>query len=124
MLENQAERRRSVDGEDVSSDAGGCSRRPHVNGVDEEPWFEENTFSPQAPAATKFPIMHCYPYWSGVLKYGGPMDPPSTKLLAVNAALIRAYAKDLRKPVWAEEFNIRALKACPRNNTPSGWKSP
>jgi endo-1,4-beta-mannosidase len=77
----------------------------HVNGVDEEPWFEENTFSPQALAATKFPIMHCYPYWSGALKYGGPMDPPSTKLLAANAALIRAYAKDLHKPVWAEEFN-------------------
>ena len=77
----------------------------HVNGVDEEPWLVENTFSPQALAATKFPIMHCYPYWSGALKYGGPMDPPSTKLLAANAALIRAYAKDLRKPVWAEEFN-------------------
>jgi hypothetical protein len=37
----------------------------HVNGVDEEPWLEENTFSPQALGATKFPIMHCYPYCSG-----------------------------------------------------------
>jgi len=33
------------------------------------------------------------------------MDPPSTKLLAANATLIRAYAGDARKPVWAEEFN-------------------
>jgi hypothetical protein len=77
----------------------------HVNGIDEEPWFRETTFSPQALAATKFPIMHCYPYWSGALKYGGPMDPPSTRLLAANAALIRAYARDLHKPIWAEEFN-------------------
>jgi hypothetical protein len=76
-----------------------------VNGVDEEPWLEENTFSPQALGATKFPIMHRYPYWSGAPKYGGPIDPPSTKVLAANAALIRAYASDLRKPVWAEEFN-------------------
>ena len=57
------------------------------------------------------PVMHCYPYWSGALKYGGPMDPPSTKLLAAMASLIRSYAGDLRKPVWAEEFNtcIEAL---------------
>ncbi|MGA9447735.1 MAG: hypothetical protein WBV26_14920, partial [Candidatus Sulfotelmatobacter sp.] len=39
------------------------------------------------------------------LKFGGPMDPPSTKLMAAMATLIRSYAGDLRKPVWAEEFN-------------------
>jgi hypothetical protein len=77
----------------------------HVNGVDEMPWFEVTTFSPQALAARPMPTMHCYPYWSGALKFGGPMDPPSTKLLAANAALIRSYAVDARKPVWAEEFN-------------------
>ncbi len=77
----------------------------HVNGVDELPWFESNTFSPQALAARPMPTMHCYPYWTGALKYGGPMDPPSVKLLAANAALIRSYAGDLHKPVWCEEFN-------------------
>ncbi|MGA8493732.1 MAG: hypothetical protein WB711_25155 [Terriglobales bacterium] len=83
----------------------------HVNGVDELPWFESNTFSPQALAARPMPVMHCYPYWSGALKYGGPMDPPSVKLLAAMASLIRSYAADPRKPVWAEEFNtcIEAL---------------
>lgn len=83
----------------------------HVNGVDELPWFEANTFSPQAMASRPMPVMHCYPYWSGALKYGGPMDPPSTKLLAAMASLIRSYAGGLRKPVWAEEFNtcIEAL---------------
>jgi endo-1,4-beta-mannosidase len=77
----------------------------HVNGIDELPWFEVTTFSPQALAAKPMPVMHCYPYWSGSLKYGGPMDPPSIKLLAAMATLIRSYAGNARKPVWAEEFN-------------------
>jgi endo-1,4-beta-mannosidase len=83
----------------------------HVNGVDHVPWFEPNTFSPQAMAARPMPIIHCYPYWTGALKYGGPMDPPSTKLLAAMATSVRSYAGDPRKPVWAEEFNtcIEAL---------------
>ncbi len=79
--------------------------RVHANGVDELPWFEVTTFSPQALAARPLPIMHCYPYWSGALKYGGPMDPPSVDLLSAMATLIRAYAGDPKKPVWAEEFN-------------------
>jgi hypothetical protein len=77
----------------------------HVNGVDESPWFESTTFSPQALAARRMPVMHCYPYWSGALQFGGPMDPPSIRLLAGMASLIRSYAGDPRKPVWAEEFN-------------------
>jgi endo-1,4-beta-mannosidase len=83
----------------------------HVNGVDERPWFESTTFSPRALAARPMPTMHCYPYWSGSLKFGGAMDPPSLQLMAANATLIRAYAGDPRKPVWAEEFNtcIEAL---------------
>jgi endo-1,4-beta-mannosidase len=83
----------------------------HVNGVDEMPWLESTTFSPQALAARPMPTMHCYPYWSGSLKFGGAMDPPSIKLMAANANLIRSYAGDPRKPVWAEEFNtcIEAL---------------
>jgi len=82
-----------------------CLDGLHVNGVDEMPWFEANTFSPQALAAAPMPVIHCYPYWSGALKYGGPMDPPSTKLLAAMTALVRSYAGDAQKPVWAEEFN-------------------
>jgi len=83
----------------------------HVNGVDHNPWFKEETFSPQALAAARFPVMHCYPWWTGALKYGGAMDPPSVKLLGAMAALIRSYAGDARKPVWAGEFNtcIEAL---------------
>ncbi len=78
----------------------------NVNGVDEYPWFESTTFSPHALAARPMPTMHCYPYFTGALKHGGPMDPPSTELLAAMAALIRSYAGDAHKPIWAEEFNI------------------
>jgi hypothetical protein len=53
----------------------------------------------------RMPVMHCYPWWTGALKYGGPMDPPSTKLLAGMAALIRSYTGSQQKPVWAGEFN-------------------
>jgi hypothetical protein len=55
--------------------------------------------------------MHCYPWWTGALKYGGPMDPPSVKLLAAMATLIRSYAGTQQKPIFAGEFNtcIQAL---------------
>src|SRR5579872_5333792 len=77
----------------------------HVNGVAHHPWFEDDTFSPQALAAARFPVMHCYPFWTGAVKYGGAMDPPSVKLLAGMAALIRSYAGTQSKPVFAGEFN-------------------
>jgi endo-1,4-beta-mannosidase len=77
----------------------------HVNGVDHRPWFTRDTFSQEALAAARFPVTHCYPYWSDALKYGGAMDPPSVKLLAGMTALIRAYAGSEEKPVWVGEFN-------------------
>ena len=86
--------------------------RLNVNGVDHDPWFKPTTFSPQALIADqRMPVMHCYPWWTGALKYGGPMDPPSVRLLAGMAALIRSYAGSPQKPVWAGEFNtcIEAL---------------
>jgi hypothetical protein len=33
------------------------------------------------------------------------MDPPSTRILTAFAALVRSYAGDAKKPVWAGEFN-------------------
>jgi hypothetical protein len=82
-----------------------CPSGIHVNGVDHHPWFEPATFSARALAANPFPVIHAYPYWSEALKYGGPMDPPSTRILSAFAALVRSYARDSRKPVWAGEFN-------------------
>jgi len=83
----------------------------NVNGVDHHPWFEKTTFSTQALASQRMPVMHCYPWWTGALKYGGPMDPPSVKLLAGMAALVHSYAGSQQKPVWAGEFStcIEAL---------------
>jgi endo-1,4-beta-mannosidase len=84
----------------------------HVNGVDQQPWFGETTFSPAALIANqRMPVIHCYPWWTGALKYGGPFDPPSTKLIAAMATLVRSYAAGSQKPVWAGEFNtcIEAL---------------
>lgn len=77
----------------------------NINGASNDCWFKEATFSPQALARTTLPVMHAYPYWSGSLKFGGPMDPPSTRLMAAFAALIRSYAGEPGKPVWAAEFN-------------------
>jgi endo-1,4-beta-mannosidase len=77
----------------------------HVNGVDHRPWFTRDTFSQEALAAARFPVTHCYPYWSDAVKYGGAMDPPSVKLLAGMTALIRSYAGSEEKPVWVGEFN-------------------
>jgi endo-1,4-beta-mannosidase len=77
----------------------------HVNGVDHLPWFKPTTFSARALAANPFPVIHAYPWWSGALKYGGSMDPPSAKILAAFAALVRSYAGDSVKPIWAGEFN-------------------
>ena len=80
--------------------------RLHINGVDHMPWFKRTTFSPQALVREQtMPVMHCYPYWTGAMKYGGAMDPPSVKLLAAMAVLIRSYAGTQQKPVWAGEFN-------------------
>jgi len=80
--------------------------RLHVNGVDHWPWFGDTTFSQQALVAEqRMPVMHCYPFWTGAVKYGGAMDPPSVKLLAAMAALIRSHAGTQQKPVWAGEFN-------------------
>jgi endo-1,4-beta-mannosidase len=79
--------------------------RLHVNGVDHFPWFTDDTFSAKALAEQKMPVMHCYPFWTGAVRYGGAMDPPSVKLLAAMAALIRSYAGTQQRPEWAGEFN-------------------
>jgi endo-1,4-beta-mannosidase len=87
----------------------------HVNGVDHAPWFKPDTFSANALACARFPVMHCYPYWTGAMKYGGAMDPPSVKLLAAMAALIRTFAGTQQKPVWAGEFNT-CIKELPEKD--------
>lgn len=79
--------------------------RLHVNGLDHRPWFTNDTFSQEALAAARFPVTHCYPYWSDAVKYGRPFDLPSVRIMAGMTALIRAYAGSEQKPVWVGEFN-------------------
>ena len=76
-----------------------------VNGVDHQPWFRSTTFSPRVLAEQPLPVIHCYPWWTKALQYGGPFDPPSVSLISAMAALVRAWAGDPAKPVWCEEFN-------------------
>jgi hypothetical protein len=77
----------------------------HVNGVDHGPWFHPATFSPQALARRQKMIsIHAWTKYTGALDRGGPLDPPSIRLLAAMGALARAYAGDTQKPVWIQEF--------------------
>jgi endo-1,4-beta-mannosidase len=82
-----------------------CPTRVHVNGVDHQPWFAVNSFSPQALVAQQ-PIvaLHSWAFWAGAGEFGKPMDDPYTKLAAAMAVLARSYGSDAAKPIWLEEF--------------------
>ena len=82
-----------------------CPGRVHVNGVDNQPWFQLATFSAAALVAEQAIVaLHCWPYWTGAGKFGQPLDPPYTQLGAAMAALARSLGGDARKPMWLEEF--------------------
>jgi hypothetical protein len=82
-----------------------CPEQVHVNGVDNQPWFVEFTFSPQNLARRQEIVpLHCYIFFTGAMKYGGAFDPPCLRLIAGMAALARAYGGDPRKPVWVQEY--------------------
>ena len=82
-----------------------CPGKIHVNGVDNNPWFTVNTFSPEALMAQQAMVtLHCWPFWTGAGKYGKPLDVPYTRLAAGMTALARSYGKDPRKPIWLQEF--------------------
>jgi hypothetical protein len=82
-----------------------CPDRIHVNGVDHQPWFDINTFSPQALVRQQ-PIvpLHCWPFWCGAGRHGGPLEDPYTRLAAGMAALARSYGDEPNQPIWVEEF--------------------
>jgi hypothetical protein len=77
----------------------------HVNGVDHQPWFYEDTFSPKAlAAASPITALHCWTFFTGALEKGGPLDPAAVGLLARMAALARSHSGDSSKPIWVQEF--------------------
>ena len=82
-----------------------CPGGAHVNGVDHNPWFTVNSFSPEALMAQQAIVaLHCWSFWTGAGKYGKPLEVPYTRLAAGMTALARSYGKDPRKPIWLEEF--------------------
>ena len=77
----------------------------HVEGADHQPWFAPNTFSARKLATRqKIVALHCWTYFTGALKRGQPLDPPSIRLGAAMSALARSYADDPRKPTWVQEY--------------------
>lgn len=82
-----------------------CPGGVHVNGVDHNPWFTVNTFSPEALMAEQAMVtLHCWSFWTGAGKYGKPLEIPYTRLGAGMAALARSYGKNPQKPMWLQEF--------------------
>jgi hypothetical protein len=80
----------------------------HVNGVSHDPWFRDNTFSPEALVSCQDIVaMHCWPEWTGANKFGRFSDVPSIKLQSGMAALARSYGKAPLKPIWVQEFGLR-----------------
>lgn len=83
----------------------------HVNGVDHSPFFQRHTFSPERLIAGQELVpIHCWPYWTGATKLGGPLDKPYTHMGASMAQLVRSYAGRADKPVWIQEFGACALE--------------
>jgi Cellulase (glycosyl hydrolase family 5) len=82
-----------------------CPGQTHVNGVDHQPWFFPQTFSPEW-LARRQPIvaLHSWIAFTGATQRSGPLDPPCVKLAAGMAALARAFAGDPAKPIWIQEY--------------------
>lgn len=79
--------------------------RVHVNGVDNKPWFLEDSFSPEALVAEQEVVaLHCWSFWTGAGEHGGPLDRAYTQLPAAMTALVRSHGRSPAKPVWVQEF--------------------
>lgn len=79
--------------------------RIHVNGVDHQPWFYPMTFSAENLAKRpKLVAIHSWIEFTGARMRGNPTDRVCTHLAPAMAALVRARAGDINKPVWLQEF--------------------
>ena len=81
----------------------------HTNGLDHQPWFFPQTFSPGNTARNQTIVaLHPYSHFSGALKQtnGDVFAPASIRLLAATAALARSYANSPTKPVWIQEYGM------------------
>lgn len=79
--------------------------RFHVNGVDQNPWFQQQTFTQQELAtAGSASTFHSWPYWTNALARYGPGGTGSLHLGEYMAELAKAFHTDLSRPTWMEEF--------------------
>ena len=79
----------------------------HVNGVDHAPWFHPATFSPRALTSSQVIVpIHSWIRFTGALQRSGgdPLGELCLGLIPAMTALVRAYARNPRKPVWVQEF--------------------
>lgn len=92
----------------------------HVNGVDHRPWLDHTTFSPEGSAtAGAASILHCYPYWTGVLDKWGPDGIGTLHLGEFMAELAEAHAQGPNRLKWLQEFGASAVER-PEASIP-GW---
>lgn len=81
----------------------------HVNGVDHNPWFHNETFSPQNLALSQQVIpLHCWTYFTKAYQrsQGNCLHPRCVRLPEAMAALARSYAGNSCKPIWIQEYGI------------------
>ena len=79
----------------------------HVNGVDHGPWFMDFCFSREALANTGAATsVHAWILFTGAMKLYEPMDAGCVRLAEYSIELANAYARDVDRPVWLEEFGI------------------
>ena len=82
----------------------------HSNGVDQQPWFGDFSFSRGVLSNTgAVNALHCWTYFTGAYKRGGLLGTASTRLADYMAALAKAYSRDPRRPVWLQEFGCSKL---------------
>jgi hypothetical protein len=82
--------------------------RLNVNSA-ESAWFDDSSFSRQNLATTgAATIVHCYAFWSGVLKYFRYNEAGSLHLVEFVVELAKAYQTDKKRLVWVQEVGASA----------------
>ncbi|MFD8151661.1 glycosyl hydrolase [Streptomyces sp. NPDC059720] len=85
--------------------------RFHVNGVDNQPWFEARTFTPAATATYgNASVLHAYPYWTGAIKRYGPEGTGVLHLGEYMAELAEAFSPVRGRPKWLQEFGASPVE--------------
>ncbi|MBN2713212.1 MAG: cellulase family glycosylhydrolase [Planctomycetes bacterium] len=88
----------------------------HVCGVDHLPWFTENTFSPEKLATRQeLATLHTWTRFTGAVDKDKPLSPHCTKLAAACTRMAKAYARDINKPVWIQEFGASKEWMCEKD---------